>query len=178
MKTKVAMAISLAGVLAAGSAAALVNTKVLNGGSSNGGVSAESPTQQAGLDGAVSVPGTIAPSVSVPQQGASSPTQAVYAVGDSGTVTLETANDVLTIVAATPSPGWFVSDSENTDSRVEVKFQSGNTEVEFQANVLYGVVNTSVESHDLSNNPSVSGQDDHGDDDGGQGDDHGVEDDD
>jgi hypothetical protein len=167
MKTKVAMAISLAGVLAAGTAAALVNTQVLNGGSSAAGLSADSPqNQQTVPDGAVTVPGTVPSSAALEPQGDPSPTQAVYAVGDAGTVTLETANDVLTIVAATPSPGWFVTEAEGGDSRVEVKFQSATTEIEFHANLLYGVVNTSVEGHDLTTSPSVSGEDEHEDDDG------------
>ena len=79
------------------------------------------------------------------------PTQAVYAVGDAGTVTLDTAGDVLTIVAVTPADGWTVTKSETQDAtNVEVKFQTGTIEVEFHANLLFGVVTTSVETHDQS----------------------------
>ena len=90
--------------------------------------------------------------VSVPASVANSPTQATYAVGSSGTVTLDTAGDVLTVAAAAPAAGWTLVQSESDDggSNAEVKFQSGTVEVEFHANLLYGVVRTSVESHDLT----------------------------
>jgi hypothetical protein len=154
MKTKVAMAISLAGVLAAGTAAALVNTHVLNGGASAPLALSAPQSQQTAPAQAVSspvggstapVPGSATPPAAAP------PTQATYAIGDSGTVTLDTAGDVLKIVAVAPAPNWTVAQSETSDaSDAEVKFQSGNTEVDFQANLLYGVVRTSVETHDLS----------------------------
>ncbi len=189
MKTKVAMAISLAGVLAAGTAAALVNTQVLNGGSSSAFSSGALETQETTpVDSAA--PSISAPAATVPAAGvATSPAQATYAIGDSGTVTLDTTGDVLAIAAITPAPGWIVTQSEVDDgSTAEIKFQSGNVEVEFQANLLYGVVRTSVESHDVSSTDSSvsgstvdddeqSGDDDdrHGDDDD---DDHGEGDDD
>ena len=68
---------------------------------------------------------------------------------------------MLTIVGVTPAEGWTVTKSEAQDAtNVEVKFQSGTVEVEFHANLLFGVVTTSVESHDQSaTNTSV---DDHG----------------
>ncbi|MGZ4700390.1 MAG: hypothetical protein ACXV98_04185 [Ilumatobacteraceae bacterium] len=173
MKTKVAMAISLAGVLAAGTAAALVNTHVLNGGASAPLALSAPQSQQIAPAQAVSPPaaGSTAPvPAAANPPAAASPTQATYAIGDSGTVTLDTAGDVLTIVAVTPAANWTVVQSETSDaSNGEVKFQSGNTEVEFQANLLYGVVRTSVETHDLSatnNTVGASG----GGDDSGQGD--------
>src|SRR5215212_3388953 len=110
MKTKVAMLVSIVGVLVAGSAAALVNTQVL------GGSAAESPlvvdnavgtevTVPIATDTTVAtvvgptptatietIPATVTPTASVVT------TQASYAIGDGGTVTLDTAGDVLTIV--------------------------------------------------------------------------------
>ena len=151
MKTKVAMAISLAGVLAAGTAAALVNTHVLNGGTTAPLAFNAPQTQQTTPAQAVSTPasGSVAPAAANPT--AATPTQATYAIGDSGTVTLDTAGDLLTVVGVTPAAGWTVTQSESSDgSNAEVKFQSGTTEVAFQANLLYGVVRTSVETHDLS----------------------------
>jgi hypothetical protein len=168
MKTKVAMAISLAGVLAAGTAAALVNTHVLNGGASAPLAVSAPKSQQSPPAPTVSTPagGSTAVPAAANPPAAASPTQATYAIGDSGTVTLDTAGDVLKIVAVTPAPNWTVAQSETSDaSNGEVKFQSGNTEVEFQANLLYGVVRTSVETHDLSatnNTVGASGGDDSG----------------
>jgi hypothetical protein len=186
MKTKVAMAISLAGVLAAGTAAALVNTHVLNGGASS--PLANAPLTQSTSPSAALSPGVDAPVVPAAQAPAASATQAIYAIGESGTVTLDTAGDVLAVVAVTPAPGWTVTQSEAVDrANAEVKFQSGTVDVEFHANLVYGVVRTSVESHDLSatdgsvaGNGSQSGLDDggaggegggNGGDDGGGGDD-------
>ena len=58
---------------------------------------------------------------------------------------------MLTIVAVSPTDGWMVTKSEAQDpNNVEVKFQSGAVEVEFHANLLFGVVTTSVDSHDQS----------------------------
>jgi hypothetical protein len=174
MKTKVAVAISLAGVLAAGTAAALVNTRVLNGGSSST-PSAAAETQP-GNAAEILAPNVSTPVVSVPASVVNSPTQATYAVGSSGTVTLDTAGDVLTVAAAAPAAGWTIIESESDEggTNAEVKFQNGTVEVDFHANLLYGVVRTSVESQDLSTtNGTVSGGsgfDDQqiGDDDSGQ----------
>ena len=150
MKTKVAMAISLAGVLAAGTAAALVNTRVLNGGSSS--LSADAPETPGSNATEIVAPAVAGAAAPVPAGVANSPTEATYTVGNAGNVTLDTAGDVLTVAAAAPAAGWTLTQSEIDDSgsNAEVKFQSGSVEVEFHANLLYGVVRTSVESHDLS----------------------------
>ncbi len=158
MKTKIVTVISLVGVLVAGSAAALVNTQVLGGSASQSPQVADAaspPPPTAPV--VVATPAATAPAVE--SQVAETPvapapgvaTQASYAIGDSGTVTLDTAGDVLTIVAVTPADGWMVTKSEAQDpNNVEVKFQSGAVEVEFHANLLFGVVTTSVDSHDQS----------------------------
>jgi hypothetical protein len=115
--------------------------------------------------------------VATPPPAAPAATQAAYAIGDSGTVTLDTVGDVLTIVGVSPADGWIVTKSEAQDAtNVEVKFQSGTVEVEFHANLLFGVVTTSVDSHDQSaTNASVDdnggGRHSGGDDDGGGSDD-------
>jgi uncharacterized membrane protein YgcG len=173
MKTRIAMMISIAGVLVAGSAAALVNTQVLGGSTAPSGLAADAapqseqtiPTTTAAT--AATVPTTSVVTtvpVVVPAQPAAAPasTQAIYEIGTSGTVTLDTAGDVLTIVSVTPSDGWVVSKSENQDAtNVEIKFQSGSVETEFHANLLFGVVTTSVGSNDASST-SNSVEDNHG----------------
>jgi hypothetical protein len=191
MKTKVAMMISLAGVLVAGSAAALVNTQVLGGTSSTSPLVIDDvqPPQQ--TVPTVTVPTSVttpvvaaSPTVTPATQptAAATGTQAAYLVGDSGTVTLDTVGDRLTIVGVTPAAGWIVTKSETEDAtNVEVKFQAGTTEVEFHANLLFGVVTTSVEAKDetapdnsiTDNSVDDSGR--HGGDD--DGDDHGGDDD-
>ena len=161
MKTKIATVISIAGVLVAGSAAALVNTQVLGGSTSAASplvIDNGSPAQD--ISPTVTVPTTVTtpvavapatPVAPVAPAAAAARTQAVYAIGDAGTVTLDTAGDMLTIVAVTPTEPWIITKSESQDSTdVEVRFQNGTTEVEFHANLLFGVVTTAVESHDSS----------------------------
>src|SRR3954454_4205167 len=184
MKTRVAMMISIAGVLVAGSAAALVNTQVLSGNADATPFEAQatatlepSTTVVASAPPDTSTVTTVAAVTSAPVDStvAGAPaTQAVYAIGDS-MVTIDTAGDALTIVNLTPAAGWTVTKSEAEDANnVEIKLQSGTTELEFHANLLFGVVSTSVETHDASTTAS-SVEDNHGggghgaDDSGGHG---------
>jgi len=161
MKTRIATILSLTGVLVAGSAAALVNTQVLaSHNDAGGGESVTTVTNDPLTTAATaralanSLPTTtLAPTL----------TQAIYQIGDSGLVTLDTAGDVLTIVSAAPSPGWEVVGSESKDPLdIEVVFQSGTTRVEFKANLLFGIVSTSVESQ----NVAITGEDSSATDDG------------
>ena len=181
------MAISIAGVLVAGSAAALVNTQVLGGSTSaasplvidNGSPAQDISPVTAATTETKAV--AVAPTPAAPAAPAA--TQAAYAIGEAGTVTLDTAGDMLRIVAVTPTDPWIVTKSETQGSTdVEVRFQNGTTEVEFHANLLFGVVTTAVESHDSSatsnstsnsvdNSGSGSGRPAGGDDHGGGGDD-------
>lgn len=158
MKTKIAMVISIAGVLVAGSAAALVNTQVLGGSTSaaspfviDNGSPAQQTTPTVTVATTATTPVAVAPATPAAPSAAAAPTQAVYAIGDAGTVTLDTAGDMLTIVAVTPTDPWVVTKSETQDSTyAEVRFQNGTIEVEFHANLLFGVVTTAVDSHDSS----------------------------
>ena len=172
----------------AGSAAALVNTQVLSG-------NAEATPFEAQVDTTPAPPTTVAapvpdttavttvapvasPAEVEPTVQPATSTQAVYAIGDS-TVTLDTAGDVLTIVNLTPAARWTVTKAETEDANnVEIKLQSGPTELEFHANLLFGVVSTSVETHDGSATASSvednHGGGGHGSDDGGG---HGGDDD-
>ena len=187
MKTKIAMAISIAGVLVAGSAAAMVNTQVLGSNTSTTPVLADSGQQTEPttvtvaptVTTAATLPvATTAPAAPVQPAAPVAATQATYAAADAGTVTLDTAGEVLTIVSVTPAAGWTVTKSEADDSmNVEVKFQSGTIEVGFKANMQFGVVSPSVETKDDS--ATSSSVDDSsgrhsGDDDGGG---HGGDDD-
>jgi len=156
MKTRVAMLISISGVLVAGSAAALVNTQVLSGSANPTPFDAQvkatpDPSSSVVVE---TVPATtVAPVASPPVPSvvpANASTQAVYAIGDSA-VTIDTAGDTLTIVSLAPAAGWTVTKAESDDPHsVEIKLQSGTTELEFHANLLFGVVTTSVETHDSS----------------------------
>ena len=183
MKTKITAALSLAGVLVAGSAAALVNTQVLQSNNdeamtvpalaapagllvtttTTAGVETSLPidaTTTTVVGGAPStsvdstVPVSTAPASTAPTAGAT-PTQAVYRIGDAGTVTLDTAGDRLTVVAATPGAGWQVGKVEQYGPLdIEIYFRSATVELEFKANLLFGVVSTSVESRNIGAPPA------------------------
>ena len=216
MKTKIAAALSLAGVLVAGSAAALVNTQVLQTNSdeattvpalaapagllvtttTTAGVETSLPidaTSTTVVGGAPStsvdstVPVSTAPASTAPTAGAT-PTQAVYRIGDAGTVTLDTAGDRLTVVATAPGAGWQVGKVEQRSPLdIEIYFRSATVELEFKANLLFGVVSTSVESRNVgappaggtaAPGPSTSVHHDDDDDDDEQYDDNDGDDDD
>jgi len=152
MKARIATVLSLTGVLVAGSAAALVNTQVLgasskpDGGEVTFSLDATSTTVATTLGGTTIVPSTTMVDTTV----AAVSTQAVYQIGEAGFVTLDTAGQVLTIVSAVPNAGWLVTEAKSEDAlNIEVKYQSATTEIEFHANLLFGVVGTSVETKSL-----------------------------
>ncbi|MBI4933118.1 MAG: hypothetical protein HY828_04515 [Actinobacteria bacterium] len=159
MKARITTVLSLTGVLVAGSAAALVNTQVLQSSTTKSTASAEVSinnrpesvsTVSTAPSVSVSVPNKLAGIAGVAVTLASTPvsTQQQYAVGESGTVVLDTANGVLTIVGIYPNAGWGVLEHKNSDSlSIEIKFQSATTLVEFKANVLMGVVAFDTESY-------------------------------
>lgn len=156
MKARLTSVISLAGVLVAGSAAALVNTQVLQSSGpsrSNQVVNLSTTTTvAAGPVVGTAVTDSTLVITGAPTEGA---TQADYRIGDAGVVTLDTAGEVLSIVSVTPSSGWIVVDAEQEDNlHVEVGFRSGNVIVEFHASYLFGVVVTSVESEVVGGAPA------------------------
>lgn len=141
MKGRITTVLSLTGVLVAGSAAALVNTQVLQSteSKSNSQVVVGSATDGSEQTNAVSATKI--------QSSLLTSTQAMYQIGDAGLVTLDTAGDVLTIVSVEPSAGWTVVKAENySANNIELKLQSGNVLIEFKANLDLGEITTSVES--------------------------------
>jgi hypothetical protein len=177
--------LSIVGVLSAGTAAALVNTQVLETEGAAGDPAAVStsappsastvsvapdstllvqPTVTTAGSPAVSAATSSVPIASVetapstsaapasiapPAIDPAAPSTGVYQLGDGGTVTLSSAGDVLTIVAVDPAPGWFVKDAEHEDAHnVEVRLRSDDREVRFEANLLFGVINTSLRTDD------------------------------
>ncbi len=141
MKAGLATALSLAGVLITGSAAALVNSNVLQ------------PSAPAAQDGvpAQSIAQTQSSSPVGPEVAPPAATQAIYMVDGAGSVTLDSAGEVLADVHVMANEGWTVVSSVNVDpTDILVSLQSGNTLVEFRAALLYGVVDTSVTTTDLA----------------------------
>jgi hypothetical protein len=178
MKTKIATALSIVGVLSAGSAAALVNTQILDSGPSEATASAAvlppAATVQVpvpsttiddtndDLDEAAVVDTKPMPDITIP---ATEPTAApkpapaaapstdyltAFSVGDSGVVTVDVVNGRIILVSATANEGWTVAKSEETSANeVEVYFVSSSVRVEFDATFENGVITPSVESASL-----------------------------
>ena len=135
MKARITTILSLTGVLVAGSAAAMVNTQVLQPGT----------TQPPGAEAVVNLAEPVGVST-VPQQAVSAEpaTEAVYQISTAGVVTLDTSGDVLTVLATVPNAGWSVTSVTNSGTNVAVVFQQGTTVVEFDASFVRGVVSTNV----------------------------------
>ena len=148
MKGRITTVLSLAGVLVAGSAAAMVNTQVLQ--------STETKSSEQITVGSTDDTAGTATKI---QSNVLTATQAMYQVGDAGLVTLDTAGDVLTVVSVTPASGWTLVEAESYGSTdIEVKLTNGTTVVEFKANLQLGVITTSVESKIIGD--SGNGNDD------------------
>ena len=152
MKVRLAAVLSLTGVLVVGSAAALVNTRVLDGAARN-------------VDGVTLTDETIVDSRAAPSATAPPATQALYQVGVAGLVTLDSAGEQLSVISVVPNEGWDVVEAKNDDAfNIRVSFQSSTTRVQFQATLLFGIVGTSVATESLV---PGGGGDDGGGDDGG-----------
>lgn len=164
MKTGVATVLSLAGVLVAGSAAALVNARVLQTSDPVAGGAAESITTGSITTGSITTqPGT------VPEQSA---TQALYRVGDAGTVLLDTGGEVLTVVAVTPAAQWTVVSVESSGDQVAVVLRGPTRVATFTASLISGVVATDLDIDEIppgtapgGTRPSTTVDDDDHDDD-------------
>ena len=155
MKKQVAAALSIAGVLVAGSAAAMVNSQVL---SSNVASASAAPATTSTVPSGPSTTIATAPSTTLPGTSttvmgdAAAAGLAAYQVGDAGTVTLDASGAELVVVSAVANPGWVTAevDHQGDALSVKVEFVSATTKVEFRASSLFGVITTSVESTDLT----------------------------
>lgn len=181
MRTKLALALSTLGVLGAGSAAALVNTDILDGGQATSGASAAilPPPVTVELTVPTPTPTTTAPTgttpvtvmapATTPAVPTSGPTGMLttFNVGAAGTVTVDVINGALVFVGAEPAAGWTVTDTDHArdDNEVEVEFRSADTRVEFTAHFRGGSIVPEVESESLSIAPTA-GSGGHDDDDG------------
>ena len=172
---RVAMLLSIGGVLVAGSAAALVNSQVLDDQSSGAPASAtavsttvlaavtttSAPTTTQAPTTVATVPATtastpttqstVAPTSSAPvtvpaTTAPAGGTQATYRLGEAGTALLDTAGGRLTIVSVTPVPGWSVERAESDGASVEIRLESESGEVRFDASLVRGVVRVSLDT--------------------------------
>ena len=173
MKAKIATALSLIGVLTAGSAAALVNTQILDGGPTESGASkavlppassialtVPTASDDTAIEVDLRVPdltSTTTSTTTAPTILAASPTSEMltsFDVGTSGVVTVDVVDGRLVLVSAEPKAGWTVSkaeddsndDSDEFENEVEVEFRSATIEVDFEAELVDGRIVPSVDS--------------------------------
>lgn len=146
MKARLTTVLLLTGVLVAGSAAAMVNTEVLRPSAATTTVNL--PVESIHRSEATDTTVLAAPPAA---------SQATYRVGESGSVTLDTHAEVLSLVAVSPAEGWTVVSAANTDATtIEVVLQAGTVQTTFRAALLYGVVNTSVATVDSAATPTTT----------------------
>ena len=165
MKTKIATALSLVGVLGAGSAAAMVNTQILDGGSGSAdasGVLTETGTDTSTDDSSTDDSSTDDGSTTTDASTTTEPGSTVvittpattqpsgmlttFNVGSSGTVTVDVQGGELVLVDAVPAAGWEVREAETDDDEVEVKFVDATMIVEFKVRLRDGELVPTVES--------------------------------
>ncbi|HEY5874154.1 MAG TPA: hypothetical protein VIT64_02590, partial [Ilumatobacteraceae bacterium] len=167
MITRTATLFSLAGVLVAGSAAALVNSQVLQDSSDptsdpSSILLATSTTQPQATSTVTAV--SVAPSTATTVAGAPASTLSVFSVGDAGVVSTDSAGGVLVLASAVPNPGWAIASSgTNGFGGVGVTFRSAEVEVVFNAVLVDGQVVTSVGSSFIDTGTNTSIDDDHDD---------------
>jgi hypothetical protein len=165
MKTTVAAAVSIAGVLAAGAGAFAVNTAVLSASpQTESAMVASTPVNTSVVvesQGAESLSPVTTDSSSVT---ASDNSTSTYKVGDAGRVILAMNNGTIQVVNVLPSDGWTAKSPEYDDGEVEVKFRSSTVELEFSARVKNGQIEVYVESEYEDADESYEREDDHHDD--------------
>ena len=142
MKTGIATALSVAGVLAAGAAAFAVNNSVL--GTNNVDAIVSTTTSVAGsgvVDTSTTLPaGTV--SADATRIGTSTTT---YKVGSAGSVVIDTSSGAIVVTGIAPSAG-YTSEAARTeaDGSVKVHFVAAGRRIEFIARMVNGQVSVDV----------------------------------
>lgn len=162
MNSKLAMALSVAGVLAAGTGALALNRTVLDSGAV--AVVEEAPSALV-TDSTVvvTIPGSASPDTTT--GGASvAPETTTFVIGDAGTITVEVAAGRLTIVDITTNAGWTASPPRDVEyDSAEVYFTGPTQVLEAEVEIRGGVAVVYVED-ESGTRSSVPG-DDHDEDD-------------
>lgn len=151
MRTTIATALSVAGVLAAGAGAYAVNSTVLSAPSASPiQVSTTLAGQVAnqGTDASVSGEGAGATNQNgqtTPQAQAITATTTTYQVGAAGSVVVDTSSGSIVIASIAPASGWTSEPARTqSDGSVKVHFVSSTARLEFVAKMVNGKVNVSV----------------------------------
>ena len=158
MKTRIATAISVIGVLTAGTAAAMVNTQIFE---SQPTVSDESSAMLAPQPTTVGL--SLDPESTSTTTGINPGTGSLteFVIGEAGVVTVDVIDGQLRIVAASAFDGWTITEQEEKldEDRVEVYFTSGSITVEFDADYIDGRIVPDIDSQQVTVVPSNGGTD-------------------
>ena len=150
MYSRIAVLLSVTGVLAAGTASTLgqpdARGQIASSTSSASSITAASTPNSAPDAAASTVPdGTVVVGQPVPN----SATQQSFVLGDAATVIVDTANGQLAIVVIAPHPGWNLTRAELRDvEAVEIRLESSNGDVRFEADLINGTVVASMRDDD------------------------------
>lgn len=145
MKHTWVTALSVVGVIGAGSAAVLANSTVFT----DVARPREAITISATVPPAASTLATVPAADSAAETSVSPsvpPEQAPLAAGDSGTVQLTTVDGVITVGDVQPAAGWAVHSISGPGNSVVVQFAKGTGLVVFKAFMVDGHVQTQVDS--------------------------------
>ena len=142
MKTGIATALSVAGVLAAGAGAFAVNNSVLGTKNVDAIVSPSTIRAEGTLDSATTTVPTGSVSANATQVGTNTTT---YQVGAAGSVVVDTSSGAIVVTGIAPSAG-FTSEAAVTqpDGSVKVHFVAPGRRIEFVARLVGGQVKVDV----------------------------------
>lgn len=163
MKTTIATAVSIAGVLVAGAGAFALNSAVLS--ASPQIESAMIPTAPTNASIVVENQKVITSTpetnnnTSVPTTDSPQSTN-TYKVGDAGRIILALKDGNIEVVNILPSAGWTAKAPEYDDGEVEVNFRTPTMELEFTARVKNGQIEVYVESEHEDADESYEREDD------------------
>ena len=172
MKTGIATALSVVGVLAAGAAAFAVNNSVL-GATGNESLVAQTTVPVTVPVGYVSPAGVVAPATTVaPAKPVNANATEVgtdtttYKVGAAGAVVLDTSSGAIVVTGIAPSAG-YTSEPATTDANgtVKVRFLSSTQRIEFIARMVDGQVKVEVRNENIQNPVAAPAAPRHDDDD-------------
>lgn len=169
MKTGIATALSVAGVLAAGAAAFAVNNSVLGSTNAESIVTATTLVAPAATTAPVD---TVAPGgVNANATQISSDTT-TYRVGAAGSVVVDTSSGAIVVTGIAPSSGYTSEPAvAAADGSVKVHFRSSGQRIEFIARMVNGQVKIDVRNESTPTPASIAPAPRHHDDDDDEGDD-------
>jgi len=155
MKTSLATTLSVVGVLAAGGVAFVVNTSVLDSADQTPTASQafEATITDLATEAATLVSGrsvdTAAPPATTPSTTA---VQTSYNIDGVAVVTLSRDGESLSVVSVTPVSGYTYVATDESISRIEIRFTKGAAVLKFHADIIGDRIVTSV-----MNEPQASG---------------------